>query len=41
MIKTDHAQSGTEFHVAVIGQNHEAVMLAEPPFDPKGERLRS
>jgi hypothetical protein len=25
----------------VIGQNHEAVMLTEPPFDPKGVRLRS
>jgi dimethylglycine dehydrogenase len=41
MIKTDYALSGNEFHVAVIGQNHEAVMLTEPPFDPKGVRLRS
>jgi hypothetical protein len=27
--------------VAVIGQNHNAVMLSEPPFDPKGKRLRA
>jgi dimethylglycine dehydrogenase len=41
MIETDYAVSGNEFHVAVIGQNHEAVMLAEPPFDPLGTRLRA
>jgi dimethylglycine dehydrogenase len=40
MIKTDHAIDGNEFHVAVIGQNHDAVMLKEAPFDPLGDRLR-
>jgi dimethylglycine dehydrogenase len=41
MIKTDYAIPSAEFHVAVIGQNHDAVMLSEPPFDPKGKRLRA
>ena len=40
MIKTDHAIDGNEFHVAVIGQNHDAVMLKEAPFDPLGNKLR-
>ena len=40
MIKTDHAIDGNEFHVAVIGQNHDAVMLKEAPFDPLGSKLR-
>ena len=40
MIKTDYAVAGNSFHVAVIGQNHDAIMLKEAPFDPKGDRLR-
>jgi len=40
MVKTAHAEAGTELDVAVLGRPHRAVILAEPPFDPKGERLR-
>lgn len=39
-VKTEHAKPGTVLDVAVIGQPHKAVILAEPPFDPKGVRLR-
>ncbi len=31
---------GDEVEVMVLGVPHKAVVLAEPPFDPKGERLR-
>ena len=41
MIKTSFAIPGSEFNVAIIGQDHEAVMLKTPPFDPTGIRLRS
>ncbi len=34
-------QPGDEVQVMVLGQPHKAVILAEPPFDPKGERLRA
>jgi dimethylglycine dehydrogenase len=40
-VKTEHATPGTVLDVAVIGQPHKAVILAEPPFDPKGARLRA
>ncbi|MGB0844221.1 MAG: glycine cleavage T C-terminal barrel domain-containing protein, partial [Alphaproteobacteria bacterium] len=39
-IKKEHHQPGTEYHVYVLGQPHKATLLAEAPFDPKGERLR-
>ena len=32
---------GDEVDVMVLGQPHKAVILAEPPFDAKGERLRA
>jgi dimethylglycine dehydrogenase len=35
------AQAGDEVEVMVLGKPHKAVILAEPPFDPKGERLRA
>ncbi len=31
---------GAEVDVMILGQPHRGVVLAEPPFDPKGERLR-
>ncbi|MBO9450399.1 GcvT family protein [Tropicibacter sp. R16_0] len=34
------AQPGDELEVFILGKPHKAVLLAEPPFDPKGERLR-
>lgn len=32
---------GDEVTVMVLGQPHKAVVLSEPPFDPKGARLRA
>lgn len=40
-IKTEHAEPGKEFHVAVLGRPHKATQLETAPFDPKGERLRA
>ena len=31
---------GDEVEVMVLGMPHKATILAEPPFDPKGEKLR-
>ncbi|MBT6278406.1 MAG: GcvT family protein [Chromatiales bacterium] len=39
-IKTEAAITGAEFDVAILGQPHRAILLEEPPFDPRGERLR-
>lgn len=35
------AAPGDEVEVMVLGRPHKAVILSEPPFDPKGERLRA
>ncbi len=32
--------AGTAVDVMILGQPHRGVVLAEPPFDPKGQRLR-
>ncbi|MEM6986676.1 MAG: glycine cleavage T C-terminal barrel domain-containing protein, partial [Pseudomonadota bacterium] len=40
-VATDHAEPGTEVDVAILGINTRGVILAEPPFDPKGANLRS
>ena len=37
----DAAEPGTELEVYILGRPHRAKVLAEPPFDPKGERLRA
>ena len=36
-----NAVAGDTVQVMVLGQPHDAVILSEPPFDPKGERLRA
>ena len=33
--------AGTEVDVMILGKPHRGVVLAEPPFDPKGEKLRA
>jgi len=33
--------AGTEVDVMILGKPHRGVVLAEPPFDPKGARLRA
>ncbi|MEO1611529.1 MAG: glycine cleavage T C-terminal barrel domain-containing protein, partial [Pseudomonadota bacterium] len=35
------AEPGTEVDVFILGKPHRAKVLAEPPFDPRGERLRA
>lgn len=40
-IKAGSAKPGDAVDVMILGQPHGAVILAEPPFDPKGERLRA
>ncbi len=40
-VKYGHAQPGDEVEVMVLGQPHKALILHEPPFDPKGEKLRA
>ncbi len=34
-------EAGDEVDVMVLGQPHKAMVLQEPPFDPKGEKLRA
>ena len=41
VIKASHAEPGTGFDIAILGQSHGAELLAEPLFDPQGSRLRS
>ncbi|MEL7013295.1 MAG: glycine cleavage T C-terminal barrel domain-containing protein, partial [Pseudomonadota bacterium] len=40
-VKAGTAKAGDEVDVMVLGQPHKARVLAEPPFDPKGEKLRA
>ena len=40
-IKSKYVGVGNQFDIAILGIPHSAVQLAEPPFDPKGERLRA
>jgi dimethylglycine dehydrogenase len=40
-IKSGSALPGDKVHVAITGRPHEAVILAQPPFDPEGKRLRA
>lgn len=35
-----NVSAGQEVSVAILGRPHKGIVLAEPPFDPKGERLR-
>ena len=39
-VKAAHHVPGLEVQVAILGQPHTARLLAEPPFDPTGQRLR-
>lgn len=34
-------EAGTEVDVMILGKPHRGVVLSEPPFDPKGEKLRA
>ncbi|OAN80739.1 dehydrogenase [Jannaschia sp. EhC01] len=39
-LKSGSAKPGDVVHVAILGRPHTARVLAEPPFDPNGQRLR-
>lgn len=39
-LKIGSVVAGDTVHVAILGQPHKARVLAEPPFDPLGQRLR-
>jgi dimethylglycine dehydrogenase len=39
-VKAGLAKPGDEVSVAILGRPHKAVLLAAPPFDPAGQRLR-
>ena len=40
-LQPDHAVPGTAVSVMLLGLPHGATVLAAPPFDPKGVRLRA
>ena len=40
-IKHGTAKPGDKVDIFILGKPHTATVLAEPPFDPKGEKLRS
>ncbi|MFY0621191.1 MAG: GcvT family protein [Pelagimonas sp.] len=40
-LKQGAAQPGDVVEIMVLGKPHKATVLAEPPFDPKGEKLRA
>lgn len=40
-VRNDKASAGDKLHVAILGRMHEAELLAAPPFDPAGQRLRA
>jgi dimethylglycine dehydrogenase len=33
--------SAGAFEIEIIGENRKATIVAEPPFDPEGKRMRS
>lgn len=39
-VRADIAAPGDTVHVAILGKDHTARVLARPPFDPEGARLR-
>ena len=40
-IKAGTALPGDDVEVMILGKSHRGIILHEPPFDPKGERLRA
>jgi dimethylglycine dehydrogenase len=40
-VRAEHAVAGLALDVAILGRSHPARLLAEPPFDPSGARLRA
>ena len=40
-VKDGTAMPGDTVEIFILGKAHKATVLAEPPFDPKGEKLRA
>ena len=40
-VKDGTAKAGDTVEIFILGKPHNAVLLAEPPFDPKGAKLRA
>ncbi len=40
-VKDGTAKPGDTVEIFILGKAHKATVLAEPPFDPKGEKLRA
>jgi dimethylglycine dehydrogenase len=40
-VKDGTAQAGDRVEIFILGKPHKATLLAQPPFDPKGEKLRA
>lgn len=40
-VKNGTAKPGDTVEIFILGKAHKATVLAEPPFDPKGEKLRA
>ena len=41
MVRPDLAAAGTEFEIAILGVCHKAAIIADSPFDPDNNALRS
>jgi len=41
MVAPEHAALGTELEIVILGQTHRAVVIADSPFDPDNNALRS
>lgn len=41
MVAPQHAAPGTEVEIVILGQPHRAVVIADSPFDPENNALRS
>jgi dimethylglycine dehydrogenase len=41
MVRPDLATVGNQFEIDILGQTHQATLIAESPFDPANERLRA
>jgi dimethylglycine dehydrogenase len=41
MVRPEFAALGAEVHIRVLGEDRRAVVIADSPYDPKNEALRS
>ena len=41
MVRPDLADVGTALEIVILGERHRATVIADSPFDPGNERLRS